>query len=648
MVDGMGRTMEIPAPLAGSVHVRYAPLIARDKFDPASWASQPLAPGSRSGWWRFDPAALGLGDGDYEYEFVLNGAASGIADPYAWEITRFGGYRGVFRLRAGAVWETPFRWDDELLAGRTLPQNNQIVIYEMPLRWMASADGLEVDIGTFDEAIFARLDDLQRLGVNAIELLPIMDSPDTLNWGYGNRFFFTPDIDMGGPVDAKLFVKRCHQRGIRVILDVVMNHARECPLQSLADKWFFLQNPGAEEPGRGQDWGARMFRFVHPAEDGSHPARDFLLATAEHWIEEYHVDGFRIDEFAGINNWDFVQSFRERAWAAHQARFPGRPFIVIAEDSGRRAQAAQADPGNPSGRKVVDAIWGFHFQDEARRLFQDAIVTRWGQPSRRNRIEWLISGRTMWDNYGGGSIRPGFGDLSEVVNYLTSHDVEAKPRLMNALFGDTLRYRGLGDGGYAQVRAVNADLAHQSPEVTAAFADAIDWVRSAFAILLTSVGIPMFLAGEEFADIHDLDYGDYRLKMSDPVNWFRADQPARQALREAVSDLVALRTSHAALQRNEADLFYAHPGLDADGGERVFAYARTGGQTLGRSGQVVVVANAGPRQYARFDLPWPWAGNGGNVVERGSSPGGAALSVWPSASIASLSLGPFQARVFTV
>ena len=93
----------------------------------------------------------------------------------------------------------------------------------------------------------------------------------------------------------------------------------------------------------------------------------------------------------------------------------------------------------------------------------------------------------MWDNYGGGSIRPGFGDLSEVVNYLTSHDVEAKPRLMNALFGDTLRYRGLGDGGYAQVRSVNADLAHQSPEVSAAFADAIDWVRSAFAILLTSV-----------------------------------------------------------------------------------------------------------------------------------------------------------------
>src|SRR5205823_15074586 len=136
----------------------------------------------------------------------------------------------------------------------------------------------------------------------------------------------------------------------------------------------FLKS-SSEEPGRGSDWGARMFRFVRPAENGSHPARDFLLDMADYWITKYHVDGFRIDEFAGINNWDFVQAFRERAWTTHQSKFPGRPFLVIAEDSGRRAQAAAAGPGNPNSRKVVDAIWGFHFQDEIRRLFQDAIYT---------------------------------------------------------------------------------------------------------------------------------------------------------------------------------------------------------------------------------------------------------------------------------
>src|SRR5581483_5510594 len=99
----------------------------------------------------------------------------------------------------------------------------------------------QIDLGTFDSALFERLDGLTELGINAIEFLPIQDSPDTLNWGYGTRFFFAPDFDMGTPVDLKFFIKQCHRRGIRVFLDVVMNHAaKKCPLLALAEDWFFL------------------------------------------------------------------------------------------------------------------------------------------------------------------------------------------------------------------------------------------------------------------------------------------------------------------------------------------------------------------------------------------------------------------------
>src|SRR5438874_9180275 len=119
-----GHMMDIPAPLATSVQVRYRSLEDRDRFDPGSWPRKPLIPAQRRGWWSFDPAALGLKDGDYEYEFLLDGQPSGIPDPYAREITRFGGYRGVFRLRGGKLWEQPFRWDDELPQGVSLPQNN--------------------------------------------------------------------------------------------------------------------------------------------------------------------------------------------------------------------------------------------------------------------------------------------------------------------------------------------------------------------------------------------------------------------------------------------------------------------------------------------------------------------------------------------
>lgn len=232
--------LRIPAPGARTVEVRFAPLTARDRFDPQGWQRTALAPDpAASGYYQIDLDSLQLPDGAYEYEFVVDDRADApIADPYAEELARFGGYRGVFHIANGRRVRPPFSWQDELPEGRTLPNNNEIVLYEMPLRWMAPAAPdyvRQIGLGDFDHVIFERLDELTELGINTIELLPVQDSPDTLNWGYGMRFFFAPDFDMGTPVDMKFFVKRCHQRGIRVILDVVMNHASDCPLAALAD-----------------------------------------------------------------------------------------------------------------------------------------------------------------------------------------------------------------------------------------------------------------------------------------------------------------------------------------------------------------------------------------------------------------------------
>jgi len=632
--------MLIPAPNAASVELRYAPLLHRDRFAPASWPRAPFHKAAgRPGWWEIDIGALGLVDGEYEYEFVLDGDADQpVTDPFAEEIVRFGGYRGLFRIRDGRRWRVPFSWDDELPDGLRLPDNNRIVIYEMPMRWMASADDVrQIGLGTFERAIFERLDELADLGVNAIELLPVQDSPDTLNWGYGTRFFFVPDIDMGGPVDLKLFVKRCHQRGIRVILDVVMNHATGCPLERLAFDWYFLNRP-QDEPGREHDWGGRCFRYRTPAPDGSFVAREFHYRMADFWIRESRIDGFRIDEFKGIDNWDFIRDFRNRAWASFRAMFPDRPFIVIAEDSWRRAKAVHDG--------VTDAIWNFAWRDEARRRLRGGIDTRWGEPSRRRRIEAMVRGVALWDDLGR-AFRDGFSDLAQAVNYITSHDVEneGEQRFMNEALGGLLRIRGLGDGSVEQVRRVLADPS-PSPEVRAAVGEAFDRARGGFALLMTSVGIPMLLAGEEFADVHDLEHGNWRLKMSDPVDWNRARRPAHAAFRAAVRDLILLRTEHESLRRNETVFFHAHPGIDDDDGPRVFAYARTAGRPLGQDGQVVVIANAGSQDFPVYDLPWPWP-DAGRVRERGGPANGAPIRVRSHDGWTSLSLAPFQVRVFT-
>jgi 1,4-alpha-glucan branching enzyme len=435
-----------------------------------------------------------------------------------------------------------------------------------------------------------------------------------------------------------------------VLLDVVMNHDNQCPLRRLDLERYFLRSRD-DEPGRGDDYGQKLFRYREPHADGTFPARDFHSQWAEFLIREYHIDGFRIDEFRGIDNWEFVQEFRDRAWRVHQLVFPDRPFLVIAEDSWRRAVTTRDDPHNPNGRKVTDAIWNFTFRDETRRLLLDEIRTAWGEPSRRDRVRWCITGWQTWDDYGH-SVQPGFRDMAQAVNYLTSHDVEgeSEKRILNFLLAPLLRQGGF-DSGLSDIRWVADHLRVGHGEEVATDGQrflhgvALERLRSAFALLLTAVGIPMILAGDEFGDVHDVDHSNWRLKMSDPIDWDRRHaSPNNLRLWADVRSLIALRKTHPALLRNEVDFFWFHPAFDGDGGERVFAYCRTAGKELGRSGQVVVVVNASDRDYPSFDLPWRWASSTAREV----APPAYRLELAPrgDGSWARISLAPFQVRVF--
>jgi 1,4-alpha-glucan branching enzyme len=636
--------MRIPAPGARTLEVRIADVLDRDRFG-ERWRYWSMSEGEDE-FWELDVASLGLDDGDYEYELVVDGdRAAPVPDPYAKEITRFGGYRGLLRVRGGEVWsEPPFDWSDELPAGRRLPDNNCIVVYEMPLRWMDGDVWRQVGLGTFEKTVFEHLDRLAGMGVNCIELLPPLDSPDTLNWGYGTRFFFAPDYDMGSSVDLKWFIKRCHQRGIRVLVDVVMNHARDCPLARLAWHRYFIRRE--DEPGRGEDYGGQMFRYRQPV-DGRHWARLLHVDVARHLIEDYHVDGFRVDEFRGIDNWEFVQQFRDAAWQTFRAAFPDRPFIVIAEDSWSRTQIVHPDAGNPGQRQVVDAMWNFSSRDELRRLLLNSMHTAQGQPSRRERITGVISGHRRWDEWLG-RFDGGFGDLAQSVAYLTSHDVEkdGERRLMNHVLSSLLRWFGHGDGSFHQVRDIAEALAREPQEVPehirSLYRQALDRVRSAHALLMTCAAIPMLLAGEEFADVHDTDHHHWQLKMSDPVDWQRMRQEGHRETAAAVSDLIWMRHGHPALHRNEVDFFHFHPTIDENDGLRVFAYCRTAGRPLGAHGQIVVVANLGPDDFPEYVLPWPWTRP---WTERGAPPGAGTVRT-PGNGSATVRLRPFEVRVF--
>jgi maltooligosyltrehalose trehalohydrolase len=143
--------------------------------------------------------------------------------------------------------------------------------------------------GTF-RAAAEKLAHLVRLGVTAIELMPIADFPGRRNWGYDGVFLFAPDSSYGRPEDLKAFVDAAHACGLMVLLDVVYNHfgPHGNSLPMCSDDVF--------TPRHHTPWGDAL-NYDGP---GSRPIRELVIHNALYWLEEFHVDGLRLDAVHAI------------------------------------------------------------------------------------------------------------------------------------------------------------------------------------------------------------------------------------------------------------------------------------------------------------------------------------------------------------
>ena len=228
-----------------------------------------------------------------------------------------------------------FEWRDGDWANVPL---DQLVIYELHA-------GTFTPAGTFD-AIIPRLDKLRRLGITALEIMPVAQFPGERNWGYDGVYPFAVQDSYGGPAGLKRLVDACHRAGLAVILDVVYNHlGPEGNYLSCFAPYFTAsyQTP----------WG-NAINFDGPH---SYGVRDYFIANALYWAEHYHLDGLRLDATHAILDHSakhFLEELAEAVAADCQRR--GLAYHLIAESdlNDRRVTAAREAGGYGLGAQWCD------------------------------------------------------------------------------------------------------------------------------------------------------------------------------------------------------------------------------------------------------------------------------------------------------
>jgi maltooligosyltrehalose trehalohydrolase len=233
-------------------------------------------------------------------------------------------------------------WHDEGWRGRPW---HEAVVYELHV-------GTFTPEGTY-EAAMQRLPALRELGITAVELMPLASFPGRRGWGYDGVLPFAPQAAYGRPEDLKRFVEAAHALGLMVLLDVVYNHfgPEGNYLHAYCPEFF---NPQHQTP-----WGAAI-NF-----DGEHceAVRSFFVHNALYWVEEFRLDGLRMDAVHAIRD----DSERHICEAIGQALRdgPGRErhvHLVLENDANQASLLARDEQGRP---RIADAQWNDDFHHAA-------------------------------------------------------------------------------------------------------------------------------------------------------------------------------------------------------------------------------------------------------------------------------------------
>jgi 1,4-alpha-glucan branching enzyme len=526
-----GTAFRVWAPFADAVYLAGS-------FNDWSAHSQPLAK-EGNGHWSCDVAGVGPGD---RYVYVIcNGERTfKRTDPYALALTSSG--RTI-------ITDPRLVSDDDAFR---VPPWHELVIYELHTGTFNDRTGGRP--GTF-RSVIRKLDYLQELGVNAIELMPAMEFHKDFSWGYNPAHIFAIESAYGGPHGLHRLVRAAHERGIAVIIDVVYNHFGPEDL----DLWRF---DGWSENEKGGIYFYNDTRSKTPWGDtrpdyGRPEVSRFIRDNALYWLERCRIDGLRWDATAYIRNrhgnnddpahdipdgWAMMRAINDEI----DARQPWK--LQIAEDLRGNPWITRATTAGGAG---FDTQWDDKFVHPVRA----ALITR------------ADGDRDMYAVRDAIRHRYGPNALTRVI-YTESHDEVAngKARVPEEIWPDNA-----------------ASWASRKRSTLGA------------ALVFTSPGIPMLFQGQEF--LEDAWFHDKR-----PLDWSRTRTYA--GILNLYRDLIRLRRNwynHTrGLSGQHVNVFHVN---DQD---KVIAFHRW--ENGGARDDVVLICNFANRAYDSYTLGFPRSG----------------------------------------
>ena len=423
-----------------------------------------------------------------------------------------------------------FAWSDGAFRA---PPLAELVLYELHV-------GTFTEAGTFGAAI-ERLDDLVSLGVTAVEIMPVGQFPGARNWGYDGVDLWAPQSTYGGPDGLRRLVDACHARGLAVVLDVVYNHFG--PEGNYVERFGPYLSERHHTP-----WG----NGVNVDGPGSDEVRRFFIGNALHWLDEYHIDGLRLDAIHGIVDTSAEPFLRELGLAvAELGERRRRTLTLIAESDLNDPRVVQPPVVGGLG---LDSAWcddlhhSLHAALTGERDGYYADFGSLGDVEKALRQGWVYDG--MHSAYRGRrhGAPPSGLDGRHFVVYSQNHD-----QVGNRALGDRL--------------STIAGLDRQ---------------KLAAGIVLLSPFVPMLFMGEEYGEtapfLYFTDHGDDELntavregrarefaafartgELIDPhdpeafgrsrLDWLAREQGSHARLLDLYRGLLALRRELAPLRR---------------------------------------------------------------------------------------------------